>query len=106
VVRTPRRGEIWWAETERAGRRPYLVLSRDEVIPVVNAVVTAPITRTVRGISSELALSRSDGLPRDCAANFDHVSVVAKSALVAHICTLDPLQMRQACEALRAAVDC
>jgi mRNA interferase MazF len=91
---------------EAFGRRPFLILSRDEVIPWINAVITAPITRTIRGIPSELPLDRADGMPDSCVATFDNVSVLTKSALRSRICTLGPARMREACAALRIAVDC
>src|SRR5680860_1669414 len=56
-----RRGEIWWAEVPEAGRRPLLVMTRDAAIPVLNSVLVAPVTRTIRGIPTELALSPDDG---------------------------------------------
>lgn len=49
-----RRGEIWWGEAPDEKGRPYLVLTRDEAIPVLRAVLTAPVTRTVRGIATEV----------------------------------------------------
>lgn len=53
-----RRGEIWWAEVPDTGRRPFLVLTREAAIPVLHSVVAAPVTRAIRGIPTELALSR------------------------------------------------
>ena len=49
------RGEVWWAEHPDAGRRPYLVLTRQAAIPVLNRVLAVPATRTVRGIPTEVA---------------------------------------------------
>ena len=51
----PRQGEIWWAEADDK-RRPVLVVTRNEAIPVLSRVVVAPVTRTVRGIPTEVAL--------------------------------------------------
>ena len=50
---TPRQGEIWWAEAEHE-RRPVLVVTRSEAVPVLSGIVVAPITRTVRRISTEM----------------------------------------------------
>ena len=49
---TPRQGEIWWAEAEDK-RRPVLVVTRSEALPVLTWVVVAPVTRTVRQIPTE-----------------------------------------------------
>lgn len=102
----PRRGEVWWGEIERVGRRPFLVMSRTAAIPVLNSVIAAPVTRTIRDIPTELRLGPGDGMPTECVASFDNLRVVPKAYLVERQCTLDPVRLVEACEALRAAVDC
>ncbi len=102
----PDRGQVWWGEIEHLGRRPFLVMSRSAAIPVLNGVLAAPVTRTVRGISTELPLSPDDGMPADCAASFDNLRVVPKANLVDQICTLQSARLAEACAALLAAVDC
>lgn len=103
---TPRRGEIWWGEIEAIGRRPYLVLTRQSAIDILNSVIAAPVTRTVRRIPTELALGLEDGMSTECAASFDNVTVVPKACLVERISTLDESRLAEACAALRLAVDC
>ncbi len=100
------RGEIWWGELPDVGRRPFLVMTRNAAIPVLHSVLAAPITRTVRGIPTEVPLSRADGMPDDCAASFDNLRVVPKAHLVERVCTLDPTRVLEACAALQAAIDC
>lgn len=100
------RGQVWWGEIENVGRRPFLVMSRPAAIPVLNSVLAAPVTRTVRGIPTELPLGPDDGMPTDCVASFDNLKVVPKANLVDHICTLGPDRLADACAALRAAVVC
>ena len=102
----PRRGEIWWGEIEDVGRRPFLVMTRTAAIPVLHSVLAAPVTRTIRDLPTELRLGPDDGMPRECVASFDNLRVVAKAYLVERQCMLDPLRLPEACEALRAAVDC
>lgn len=102
----PRRGEVWWGEIEDVGRRPFLVMTRSAAIPVLNSVLAAPVTRTVRYIPTELSLGPDDGMPTECAASFDSLRVVAKAYLVEWQCTLEPVRFVEACRALRAAVDC
>lgn len=102
----PRRGEVWWGEIEDIGRRPFLVMTRSPAIPVLNSVLGAPVTRTVRNIPTELSLGPDDGMPTDCAASFDNLRVVPKAYLVERVCALDPTRLIEACRALRAAVDC
>lgn len=102
----PRRGEVWWGELEGVGRRPFLVMTRPAAIPVLHSVLAAPVTRTVRNIPSEVRLGPDDGMPTECAASFDNLRVVPKAHLVERQCTLEPLRMVEACQAIRAAVDC
>lgn len=102
----PARGQIWWVEVPAAGRRPALVLTRTAAIPVLNRVLVAPATRTVRGIPTEVPLDATDGLPEACALSLDNVTVVSKAALHSLVCTLRPERMRSVCAALGVAIDC
>ena len=71
------RGEIWFAATP-GGDRPVLVLTRDPVAERIGSVVVAALTRTVRGIVSELELTPdADGVPTLCAVNFDNIHTIA-----------------------------
>lgn len=79
-----RRGEAYWADLgPPAGRRPVLILSRDAAIPVLSAIVVAPITRTIRTIASEVPLGKEEGLPEDCVASCDNVLTIPKQVLEA-----------------------
>ena len=100
------RGEVWWYEDPRAGRRPFLILTRDEAIPVLNQVLAVPATRTVRGIPTEVPLGVSDGMPTDCALALDNVTLVRVVMCTDCITRLRGEQMQQVCEALRIATVC
>ena len=100
------RGEVWWGEIEDLGRRPFLIMTRPSAIPMLNQVVAAPVTRTIRDIPSELRLGPDDGMPTECAASFDNLRVVPKSLLVDRICTLGPDRLAEASQALRTAMAC
>jgi len=100
------RGEVWWGEIEELGRRPFLIMTRPTAIPVLNHVVAAPMTRSVRNIPTELRLGTDDGMPTECAASFDNLRVVPKALLVERICTLEPDRLAQASAALRTALAC
>lgn len=101
-----RRGEVWWGEVADTGRRPFLVMTRDAAIPVLHSVLVAPVTKTMRGIPTEVPLSREDGMPVDSAATFDNLRVVPKAYLVDRITQLSPARMHEACLAARRALDC
>jgi len=81
-------------------------MTRSAAIPVLNSVLAAPVTRTIRGIPTELPLGPDDGMPTDCVASFDNLRTVPKAYLVDQICALRPPRLTEACAALQAAVDC
>lgn len=100
------RGEIWFAITP-GGDRPVLVLTRDPVADRIGAVVVAALTRTVRGLVSELELEPEiDGVPTRCVASFDNVHTLPKDAFRRRVTALNPARMRQACRTLLAATGC
>ena len=106
MVTSPDRGEIWWGEIEQVGRRPFLIMTRSAAIPILNSVLAAPVTRTIRSIPTELPLGPDDGMPTNCVASFDNLRVVPKAYLVDQICTLQPARLAEACAAVQAAIDC
>jgi mRNA interferase MazF len=103
-VTIPRQGEIWWAEAENE-RRPVLVVTRSEAVRVLSAIVVAPVTRTVRTIPTEIQLGEDDGLTVECAASFDNLQRVRRSALTARAGDIGA-RREEICSALRALADC
>jgi mRNA interferase MazF len=100
------RGEIWFAATP-GGDRPVLVLTRDPVADRIGSVVVAAVTRTQRGLVSELLLTAAqDGLPSDCVVNFDNIHTVPRSAFRRPVTQLSAGRMAQACRTLRDATGC
>jgi mRNA interferase MazF len=100
------RGEIWWHEAPGENARPYLVLTRDEGIPVLNQLLAVPATRTIRSIPTEVRLGPDDGMPAECVLTLDNVRVVRKSMLTRRITSLDPARMDDVCTALAFATAC
>ena len=101
----PRQGEVWWAEG-RDKRRPVLVITRTDVIPDLRTIVVAPITRTVRGIPTEIALDETDGLRETCAATFDNLLLVPTRSLTAKLGEAGAMRRAEICSALAALADC
>lgn len=101
-----RRGEIWWFEEEGAKRRPYLILTRDEVIPVLREVLAVPTTRTVRDIPTEVRLDKEDGMPTECALSLDNARPILTALCTRRITRLAPERMAMVCTALAAATAC
>ena len=101
----PRQGEVWWAESEDK-RRPVLVVTRSEAAAVLGRVIVAPLTRTVRGIPTEIALGSDEGLAVDCAASFDNLLPVSRRLLTERLGRLSEPRMLEICRALGALADC
>jgi mRNA interferase MazF len=100
------RGEIWFAATP-GGDRPVLVLTRDPVASRIASVVVAALTRTKRGLVSELELTAErDGLPSDCVANFDNLHTLPRAVFRRRVATLPAPRMAEACRTLRDSVGC
>ncbi len=95
------RGEVRWYEFQPPDkRRPVLILTRTSVIHFLNEVTVAPISTTIRGIPSEVALGIEDGLPQDCAVNFDHIQTVPKAKVGRLITNLSAAKMAQVSSAI------
>jgi len=100
------RGDVWFAATP-GGDRPVLVLTRDPVADSIGAVVVAALTRTHRGLVSELVLTPAeDGVPSDCIVNFDNVHTLPRSTFRRQVTHLSARRMAQACRTLRDATGC
>lgn len=102
---TPAQGEIWWAEAEDK-RRPVLVVTRSEAVPVLQRIVVAPVTRTVRGIPTEIVLGPTHGLGEDCVASFDNLQPIRRRFLTERVGELGIDERQEICRALQAFSDC
>lgn len=99
-------GDLWLMEPPNDKSRPVLVVSRDEAIPVLNNVVVAPVTSTIRAIPTCLPVGSQEGIDHDSVVSFDNLAAVPKSVLTLRLGQLDPIGRLRMCEALRAMADC
>ncbi len=100
-----RRGEVWWTEQPKPiGRRPVVLLSRDEAYDVRNAVTVAQITTTIRNIPVEVFLDEKDGLPQKCAINLDTITTIRKAVLTKRVCSLSSESVEQVDKAIKFAL--
>lgn len=91
-----RRGEVrWYRFAAPDKRRPVVILTRDSILDALGEVTIAPVTSTIRDIPSEVVLTAQEGMPRDCAANLDHIQTVAKNRIGALITTLSSDRMAE-----------
>jgi mRNA interferase MazF len=101
-----RRGEVFWAEHPEWGRRPALVMTRDEAIGALNEVFVVLATTTIRDLPTEVRLGPDNGMPRECVLNLDHVDTVAKGFLGDRITTLSAEKLHAVFRALDVATAC
>ena len=81
-----RQYELWWAQLPKpAGKRPILLLSRNDSYQYLNKFVCAEITTTIRNIAIEVPLGSREGLSKPCVANLDNLRTVAREWLVERI---------------------
>lgn len=94
---------IHTAHLDRA--RPVLVLTRELVRPHLTSVTVAPITRTVRGLSTEVPVGSANGLADDSAVSCDNITTIPVEALGPQIGVLLDPQESALSEAIRNAFD-
>lgn len=98
--------ELWLIETPNQRSRPVLIVSRDEVIPVLNNVVVAPVTSTIRAIPTCIPVGPDEGIDHDSVATFDNLAAVPKSVLTTRLGALGIDGQRRICAALDAMANC
>jgi mRNA interferase MazF len=85
--------------------RPVLVLTREQVRPYLKSVTVAPITSTVRGISTEVPVGKANGLDRDSVVSCDNITTISRSAIGRQVGFLLPSQEPELAEAIAMAYD-
>ena len=100
-----RRGEIWWADLPLPlGRRPVVLLSRDEAYAVRNAITVAEVTTRIRDIPVEVVLGPEEGLPKKCVVNLDTIVTIRKELLIERITMLRSEKVEQIDAAIKFAL--
>lgn len=85
--------------------RPVLILTREFVRPHLRRVTVAPITSTVRGLSTEVPVGPDNGLQHDSVVSCDNITTVPTGALGRHIGYFLPAQEAALAAAIAAAFD-
>lgn len=83
-----------------------MILTRSAAIPVLRTVLVAPVTRTVRGIPTEVSLGPDQGLEFESAATMDNLLTFPKSMLTSRIGELSEIDLVRMCTAIRVATGC
>ena len=102
-----RRGEIWWAELPPpVGSRPVVILTRDDaVLKTIGGVVVALITRTIRGLPTEVELGKKQGLRVRCVANLDNILTVPRQRLARKMGACNVEKLAEIESAVRVSLD-
>ncbi len=102
-----KRGTVWMYKFKKPDKlRPVLILSRQDVIGLIDTIVVAPITSTIYGVPSEVIVGIDQGLKHDSAVNLDHIQTISSCKLVRYIGSLDEATMAEVCLALMIATGC
>lgn len=100
-----KRGDLYWVRFPApVGARPAVLVSRDEAYSLRTRLTVVPLTRTIRGIPTEVRLGPSDGLPKAGAANADEIVTIPRSLLDRRIATLSQAKLSELDEAIRFAL--
>ena len=100
-----RRGDVYWAKfSPPVGRRPVVLISRDEAYAIKSRVTVVTVTRTVRGIPTEVRLGPTDGLPKVGVANTDELVTIPRTMLQDRISTLSRVKLDELDAAVRFAL--
>ena len=100
----PRRGQVWLADLDK--RRPVIVLTRDPLGRYLHSVLVAPVTSTVRGLSTEVAVGPDDGVRVASVANLDNLQLIERRALVRRVGTARSTTLHAICDAASIALGC
>lgn len=101
-----KRGQIWWVDFPApVGRRPAILVSRNQAYKVRLAVTVVPLTRTVRGIATEVPLGPPDGVPKASAANADNITTVPKTRVGEYLATLSNEKLEGLDRAIKFSLD-
>jgi mRNA interferase MazF len=97
--------DVWWADLPHpAGRRPVLLLSRNDAYTYLSKFIAAEITSTIRRIATEVPLGENEGLPSACVANCDSLRIVSRLALTKRAGHLTPDRWVEVKRAMGAAL--
>ena len=104
MTAAPRRADVWLADLDKT--RPVIVLTRDPMGRYLHAVLVAPVTSTVRDVSTEVPVGPADGVRVASVANLDNTQLVPRTRLLRRVGRARPETVAALCRALAIAVDC
>lgn len=85
--------------------RPAVLITREEVLDFREQITVAPITATVRGMSTEVLVGPANGIDKGSAVNFDDLNTVPREKIGRFVGYLNDDQEGALAEAIIAAFD-
>jgi mRNA interferase MazF len=85
--------------------RPVLILTRELVRPHLATVTVAPITTTVRGLSTEVRVDQANGVAEPSVVSCDNITTIPTDAVGVQIGGLLDRQEPALSDAIQAAFD-
>jgi mRNA interferase MazF len=96
--------QVWWADLDKI--RPVVVLTRARVAPRLRRVLVAPVTTTVRGLRTEVALGPSEGVKAGSVANLDNAQLLPVDTLLRRAGQIHPARWPEFCTAMAKVMAC
>jgi len=97
-------GQLWWADLDKV--RPVVVLTRQRVASRLVRVLVAPITTTVRGLATEVALGAAEGVQDGSVASLDNLQQVPVDCLLRRAGQVAPERWPEFCSAMAKVMAC
>lgn len=97
-------GQVWWADLDKI--RPVVVITRARVAPLLRRVLVAPVTSTVRGIVTEVALGSEEGVQAGSVANLDNIQLIPVERLLREAGRVPTTRWPEFCSAITAMMAC
>lgn len=97
-------GQVWWADLDKV--RPVVILTRENVAPLLHRVLIAPVTTTVRGIAVEVELGAAEGVRDGSVANLDNMQLVPVDRLLRLAGELHRARWPEVCRAVASVLAC
>jgi mRNA interferase MazF len=98
---------VWWANLpEPWGRRPLLLLARDQAYTLLSYVLAAPLTTRIRDLPTTVRLDpTADYVPDVCVVNLDMMQLIRIAWLDRYLTHLSLSRMGEIERAIHFALD-
>ena len=94
LERIMNRGDVWYVDLGgKTGKRPAVILTRQNVLEFLNKVTVAEVTTKGKGYPTEVFVGQKDNLPKTSFIQTDNLQTVTKHRLVKYLGTLDSEKM-------------